>query len=329
MKILITGVNAVQCGHRPKLDYASAFLSVRWACQQFAEVDARPVTVGEDLSQYDKIILYLAPIRGFVGVHAPGAMWAYAMYHDKVVLSFDDWQIREIMVSFQATLATYDKTIDDHKFGWKGIDLIKSDLKEEYRQIVEHFSRWDLKEPMLVPYYPGGDLNLLHLPGKDVHQFNPAAYFRGRYGELQEAGLKKKQWILAALHDHQSWLKKQKLQWPVLQFGAKKLGQPRLKESELFQHYADSWGVLSPKYYTCGSGWWRARHGFSADALCIVAGAPEELAMLGNEYTLSPQEIESLSDSDLSALAQEQRAKFNYEGTAEMVQAIQRVVTGT
>jgi len=177
----------------------------------------------------------------------------------------------------------------------------------------------------LVPAYAGGDLNLLSIPQSDIFTFNPSVLFKGKYGWAEESSLatKKKEWTLAALHDHRSWLKKQKLTWQVNQYGHKKQKQERLPESQIYQKYAETAGALSPAYKICGSGWWRARYGFAADALCVIAGAPVEMTMVDRDaYSVLPADVEQMHEEDFRALALFQRqVYYDQAGSMEYMQA--------
>lgn len=302
----------MQCGHTPRMAYVSFVLAVNTMAKEAGwEVDLRPVVPGESLDRYDKIIAFVAPLRGFVAKHALGLLWTLHVGGDRVIVSFDDWQVTGATGSFKALLGGWDKVMGTNQFGYSGYDESKpywGSFKELLARCDSELWPW----PALIPAYVGGDLSLLRLPvlSTKVKVINPSALFANRYGREELRAGKVNQWVLAALHNHQSWLKKQKLTWEVLQFGARSLGQPRLKEHEIFDVYRKSGGALSPAYNICGSGWWRARYGFAADALCVIAGSPKELAMVGGAYSKTPQEVEQLGEALLADLAAKQREQY-------------------
>jgi hypothetical protein len=176
--------------------------------------------------------------------------------------------------------------------------------------------------PVLVPAYDGGDLSLLSIPKAKVYSYNPAILFKGKYGWVTHRDIfsTKYEWVLAALHDHRSWLKKQKLAWPVTQFGHRKQGQERVAESVLHERSLGCWGRLSPAYKICGSGWWRARYGFAADALAVIAGDSRETAMIDPACYPAPGIVEKLGNGDLLELAMAQREAY-YEAAGPVEKA--------
>jgi hypothetical protein len=325
MKILISGVNPVQCGHRPRLDYVSAVLAIQSGLQLVGhQVELRPVTLGEDLKSYDRVIVFLASMRGFVCVQTLGALWAIYAAANKCTISFDDWQVREAIHGIKAFAAEREKIIEKNPFGYKQIEKV-AEYKDKLWIALEWLigQRWNF--PVLIPAYEGGDVKLLSIPESKIFTFNPSILFKGKYGWVEESVLpaKIREWTLAALHDHRNWLKKQNLTWPVKQYGHRKQGQERLPESQIYQKYVQTVGALSPAYKICGSGWWRARYGFAADALCVIAGAPTEMAMVDQDaYSVLPTGVESMTGEDLRALAMFQRLVY-YEsaGTLDQMQA--------
>jgi len=329
MKICVTGVNSVQCGHIPKIDYVSSIKCLVGTLRKEHRVEVRPLPYAEICdekpfnldNEYHVTILYLAPFTGFIGVYAPHAikLLSRALRGTlKVVVSYDDWQIAPILGSLRSLKPRIDKILDENPFGWKDISQVRLDrhnLVQDINDLCD--GDWDL--PSLVPAWDGGDLSLLSLPTKLSRAvcYSPNAYFRDYYqpadrpeSKTDYAETASPCWTLAALHDHGTWLKKQNLTWPVHQFGKKKAGQEKLPESEIFQIYYRSSGILSPSYKHAGSGWWRARYGFAADCLVPIAGNPDEAAMLGEAYNLKPDELETLSHSELVELAEYQRAAY-------------------
>jgi hypothetical protein len=218
----------------------------------------------------------------------------------------------------------------ENPFGYSCIDEARKQLGIVYEALGLLEGNWPNRA--IVPCYSGGDLSKLKIPVKleQIKTYNPAVLFKGIYGWCDKVPLKTNKWILAALHDHSTWLKRQKLTWPIEQYGKKKLGQEKLPEAELFKKYEPARGVLSPKYDICGSGWWRARHGFSADSLSILAGCPEELAMIGPAYKYSPAEVEAMDEKQLDDVACRQSYEFYASaGTEEhLVDTINSAVCG-
>ena len=207
--------------------------------------------------------------------------------------------------------------LTDNQFGYAGLEKVTASgtLYSELHATAESLCQESLPRPALIPAYRGGNLALLGVKG-DLRAVNPSKYFDSKYGSVVAEGVESwrqartTRWVVAALHDHQSWLKKQKLAWPRLEFGHKKSKQARVAESQIYNEYAASTGVISPAYKTAGSGWWRARFGLSADALSVAACASAEMPFFGNLYP-EPAEVEKLSEAQLYDLANAQRNDYD------------------
>lgn len=324
MKVLITGVNPISTGHIPKLNYISSLRAVKMSLESMGHtVESRPVILGETLAEYDWVIVYLFSMRGFLSVHTLSTLWALHTAAGKCTVSFDDWQTRETMIGIRNFSAERDKIIANNPFGYKQLDKFP-EYKVQLWATLDELLKPNWPWPVLIPAYSGGDLSLLQLPHAKMFTYNPSILFKGVYGWVDGADIKepkRREWVLAALHDHRSWLKKQEISWPVLQFGHRKQGQERIPESEIFSKCTAAYGVLSPAYRIAGSGWWRARYGFAADARCVVVGAPAEMAMVCKDvYDVTTAQVEELNECELGAIAEMQRAEFyNAAGTKEQV----------
>ena len=99
MKILITGMNQLQCTED---FYASQQLKVvpshysliRCLRDMGHEVEQRVVNIGENLDKYDKVIVYIHNPSGFAAF-VYNALYTIARRRD-CTLAFDDWQTDSI-----------------------------------------------------------------------------------------------------------------------------------------------------------------------------------------------------------------------------------------
>lgn len=121
-----------------------------------------------------------------------------------------------------------------------------------------------------------------------------------------EAQVRSREWILAGMKPYDKWLEAVRPTWPVARYGIVKQGNPELlTERALVQRMQQSWGVLSPSegHTSKGSGWWRARFVFAAQAGCVLTADEGEVAHMGIPYKLSLWGTEELSDDNLRKLA--------------------------
>jgi hypothetical protein len=324
MRILITGVNSVQCGKRPRLDYVSAVVALHQTLLQAGhEVEIRAVVLGESFDGYDRVVVFIASMRGFVCVETLGALWAIHRAGERVTISFDDWQVPQAVQGIKAFAAEREKIITTNPFGYHQIEKFGDYRPNLWSALDTLINEWWW--PILVPVYKGGDLSKLKIPGQRLYPYNPSVVFKGKYGWASETETKKKEWVLAALHDHSAWLKKQKVEWPVQKLGHRKSKQERIPESQLYQRYAQSIGVLSPAYKISGSGWWRARYGFAADAFCVISGDPAEMAMVDPQCYPAPVFVETCSPEEVFELASAQRAAY-YEAAGTLPELLDDVM---
>ena len=335
MKILVTGVNPVQCGHVPKVSYVSSIQCIRGTLKEMGhDVECKPVKTTDSLAEYDKIIVYAAPMTGFVGKYALPVMNILfkaitGQIGDKVVVSYDDWQIETILISIKSLVSRLEKVAGLNQFGWAENEVVTSNLTA-WNNVILTLAQgnWDL--PSLAPLWPGGDYEKLKLPTntEKLIPYCPNAYFRNRYlTNFSSVDKTYNHWVLAALHDHSRWVKKLGVEWPVEQYGKKKVGFPKLQELDIFGKYKLSSGVLSPTYKHAGSGWWRARYGFAADLLKPIAGYPKEASFLGEAYAVTPRDVELMTDSEREELAEYQNLAY-YSKPDNVVSSLDYALTG-
>ena len=339
--ILITGMNTLQTKRdhflKQQLQVVPSHTSLIACLEDMGwRVEQRPVQLGEDISHYDEVIVYIHSPAGFCqrlwhGLYALSA-------RPSCIISFDDWQFDSIynnIIKYGESLEekNYDSAFRDYL-----VDMNDGDeTKEELQKYVPHYLEAinTLKQRnnrLLISAFAGGDLNRLNLDWNEekVHRFNPNPYHLNRKpennflreGELVWPSEKKKEWNFASLVQGKTrkWLAKQnpdEWKWPIHYYGASR-GQfksPRLKEGDMCAEFLSQWGIMMPGYFhTDGkkkaSGWWRARPTQVADVRSILIGEPSELMVYYNDKELASykaQDIENMSNEELIITAKRQR----------------------
>ena len=330
-KILITGFNLEQCERdyfrRKQLRILNSHFSLINCLEDMGwEVEQRPVVQGEDLSHYDEVIVYLHSIQSFCQRLFSG-LWAVAARPD-CILAFDDWQIDQVFGSFTGYQKNLEEDNGDAAFRPYLLEMNaghepESELRpyrEKYIEAVKTINA--RKNRLLVCAFDAGDPSLFGLNWQgEIFMYDPNPYNLNRsplnnYGE-PTSGLslfigddvvdpkdKQKQWIFSSLIQTktQKWLKLQTLNWPVLQFGAKR-GEykgERVIEPEMCRIYNRNWGCLMPEYYHAGSGWWRSRVQQVADCKSILLCSDKEGAIYGEAYIGNT--IANIEQMDLTQL---------------------------
>jgi hypothetical protein len=100
LKCLITGFNANQCTRkfylRQQLRVVPSHYSLYNCLVDMGhEVEQRKVVIGEDLSQYDEVIVFIAGPRQLVATCVYNGLWAISQ-HPRCILAYDDWQVSDL-----------------------------------------------------------------------------------------------------------------------------------------------------------------------------------------------------------------------------------------
>ena len=282
MKLLITGVTETHINH-PNRASSTKFVSIpemmAYAYTRLGhQVDHRATVVGEDLSVYDTVFVYLYPLDGNAIDHV-GAVYALEQRPDAYIC-LDDWSFRLIMPSWC-------RKIDAEK------------LQDRV---------W------LAPLFPWGDTTKMGLDVREIRMWDPSPLCRMPPVHKLSWHQRKTEWYNASLSkDAHVWTTEQDLSWPVHSVGGKALGQPRILEDDVVWQYGQYKGVLCPTYAHAGSGWWRVRYLHAAHAGCVLGGSPEELEVIGNPYAMSLQDLENMGDASLQMIAQSQANSLRFE----------------
>lgn len=318
MKILITGMNKQQCTENfyktSQLKVMPSHLALIACLRDMGhEVEQRIVTIGEDLGEYDKVIVYIHNPSGFAGFVYNGLYTISTVSPSKLVLAFDDWQTDSIYKGLTALR-------DPEK-------MFRKYVKDGHQHIPDNIESWesvlmnglDLVEsksnPMLISAFAGGDLGLLiDYPKELMFSFNPNPYhinLASNFNSLFEE--KQRVFNFAGLIQDKTkkWLKAQNIgDWPLKKYGSRKDGQDRVIEPEMVNIYGQQWGILMPGYFHAGSGWWRARPLQVADSGSILIGDPKEMMIYYNDEYLAgikASDITEMTESQLEDLAAAQK----------------------
>ncbi len=322
-KVLFTGPSGISCGLGNRLGIISNTTSLLHAYNDMDyKVEQRPVIPGECLNDYDLVFVTQQTIASFTAPFAHGMAWAVATVDPKkLYIVFDDWQAPEAFkdgsernrkgqTQLEATIETL----------WR-LDRKYSDAAAHNKQTVE-------KGIEILCQKNNGLLYLIPIMGRRTKAvmdiwlklchgvpvfYDPSYYMRGLYSYLDSHNRsykKKERHILAALQDNSSWLAKHNFDWPIVQIGVKKLGQPRVTESDLAKIYASSWSVLSPTHKKLvNTGWFRVRNLMAAEAGSILISDDSEI--FGKGYSVTPAQVESFNAQQLEEFAKYQRVTFD------------------
>jgi hypothetical protein len=337
-RILITGMNRNQCTR----DYyrtqelqvvASHYSLIRCLEDMGWTVEQREVELGEDLSSYDEVVIYVHNLQGYAHCLYSG-LYAVSARPD-AILAFDDWQVREMMLSLSNFIRYVEEDRDYRVLKDYIIDIqMTKRSKEQLRPFVPDYVRGcevvlRRNNRLLLSAFAGGDLTKMNL-GWDmsrVYAFNPNPYHLNRqpsnsfgsdnplmslaYRDYRPEE-KVREWNFASLlhNKTKTWLKRQGCSWPVNMFGQRKgeTRTARITEDDMCQIYNIQWGCLMPGYPHAGSGWWRARPLQVADAGSVLVCDDDEGRILGEPYVgVRARDVEQMDTGQLTALARLQK----------------------
>jgi len=300
------------------------------------KIEQRHVVPGEDISKYDHVIVYLHSPQGFCQRIFDG-LWALSQRPD-AILAFDDWQVKDIYNG----VVGYGKSLQERpESAYRGHILDQYHTVKDVAQVKKYHQAYvdacemvgEKKNKVLYCAFAGGDLSkILDYPQELVYSFNPNPYHLNRgwqnnYG-IESGGLedffdepaypsadkKEKAWIFSSLVQTKTrkWLNKLDLEWDTRIYGAQRgaFKTERLTEDKMVQAYETTWGNLMPAYDHKGSGWWRTRVLQCAEALSITVCDPEEGKVYGEEFVLTPAEVEAMDTDQLWKKANAQRENF-------------------
>lgn len=336
MKILITGMNKLQCTKDFYLSQQLKVVPSHYSLIRCLEdmghiVEQRPVNIGEDLNKYDEVIVFIHNPSGFAA-YVYNALWAI---HNRpnCILAFDDWQVDSIYSGLLAL--TYENVMFRDYI--KNSQVLIPDNVESYKtEMLEAINTVKSKtNRMLISAFSGGDLTLLIDYPKDLlFSYNPNPYHLNRKHEetvslFDEVLEKEKVFNFAGLVQDKTkkWLKSQgvdKTSWKLKQYGSRKDGQDRVTEDVMVNIYSQQWGILMPGYFHAGSGWWRARPLQVADAGSILIGEFKEMILYYNDDYLAnikASDIVNITYNELQDLSTRQKlALYDLHPLNKMVQ---------
>lgn len=194
MKILITGFNKNQCTRkfylRQQLKVIPSHYSlVNCLTAMGHDVDQRQVTLGEDLSGYDEVIVFIAGPRQLVATTVYEGLWAIGARRD-CILAFDDWQVPDLFKGvakckdpkelFAQFILDCNKKTIDQVIGYAEIfeDAIDTIVAMKNRMLISAFRTEHLGDR--ESYGPHLLFDKINYPRDRLFVYNPNPYHRNR-----------------------------------------------------------------------------------------------------------------------------------------------------
>lgn len=197
MKILITGFNKNQCTRkfylRQQLKVVPSHYSLLNCLGDMGhEVHQRQVMLGENLSRFDEVIVFIAGPRQLVATTVFEGLWAISQ-KPNCILAFDDWQVPDLFKGVEKA------AVDDELYAQFILDVNKKIMpdvepyKEQFKAALKTIT--DKQNRMLISAFQTGHLhdlenygphllfNKIDYPRDRLFVYNPNPYHRNRIWE--------------------------------------------------------------------------------------------------------------------------------------------------
>lgn len=323
MKILITGMTATQVNSARRVVKYTSYPEIYGRCLIKAGHDVmfRAVEPGEDLKEFDRVIIGLAPANALNAKHMFGALWALHLLRSgaiRGIAQMDDWNYRVTFSGARAIAKDFDNRlyqksvlIRDYKEKVYRTPRLRRSVEKMIETIGSNFHT--SKVHVIAPLLSGGDHSqLLRGTTLDKTQLCPIDVLGGCNWKFWENESKRnwgvvkrrRAWIHAALPANKSFMQKiRESSWNLEIYGPAAHDKRKLPEDQLIQQYWEVEGLIAMPYYHAGSGWCRARFVHAAALGAVIVCDKREGAVIGPSYTLAMKEIEALSPRQIRELA--------------------------
>lgn len=325
-KILITGCTATQvCSQRRIVKYTS-YPEIYGKMLEKAghEVTSRPVTPGEDLKEFHRVIIGLAPVNALNTRHMFGALWALHLLDKGMIrgcVQMDDWNYRITFSGARSMAKDFNKRLYDNpvllresKEAVRDTPKLRRPIERMIEIIGDDFASLQGVN-VIVPLLEKGDRSQM-LDGTTMRygQLMPVDVLAGHPWKELEADVKqwkpvkrRRAWIHAALPANKGFAERLRAAaWPIEHYGPSAPDRRKLTEDKLIKQYYEVEGLIAVPYYHAGSGWARARFMHAAVTKTVIVCAKKEGDVIGPSYTYTMNDIEKMKPQQLRELAEAQ-----------------------
>lgn len=313
MKVLVTGATSRQANPEAsdvgKKEVAFAWLLAEALRGNGYEVEHRNPSVVEDFAEFDHVFLGLAPLHGLGSNRAYGVLAAALRTWGTGRLSFfvDDPNVGNVTGGLR-TMATEPDRLVKPFFAYKleyeaaskpevaqwlqaGVKMLH---EQEWPRLLMPGHTWFTDHAVLEKKIPQA---VGRIEAIDLTAFLPEVDLT----TLEVEETPQQHWICEAGPDDK-WLRQQRPTFAVHRIG--KDGDKKLPDRHLVAAYKSNWGVLQPPIVP--PGWWSSRIGYARQAETLYVTRWQDVAVLGDAYTVLPDRVEALSLEEREELVVDQ-----------------------
>lgn len=309
MRWLITGATSRQANpEASKKDVSFSYLVAQALRKAGHEVEHRNPSLTEDLSGFDRVIVGIAPLHALGSNRAYGALSAIMRTWStgQLILMIDDWDTGKIFSGIR-TMVDTPARLTKPFFAYKLEHALASEepwrswLAEGVRLLRD--STWP---PVIVPQHCWGETPKLVGAGTQLSEIigvDPTSLIDYEYPVSDEP--RRWAWTVEAPARH-TWL--ESIQ-PFIRRGIERHGHgalPRfVNDRERMQRYATAYGVIAPP--ALNGNWWTPRPWLASQCGALVLTDWRTVRYLGQHWTLTPEQADSLTGHEAERVAREQK----------------------
>lgn len=317
MKILITGMTSRQANP----DASVKAVSVAWLLTEAMrdmghEVEFRDPHVEEDLDEFDRVFVGLAPLHGLGSNRAYGALSAIlrTIANDRLTLYIDDPDLGKVISGIRTNVANPNRFTKAF-FAYKKEHEIAN--RPEYKEWLAsgikilNDNAWP---QFLIPVHAWADDKVIDFYLKQAPQavgntcrIDLSAYMPDFTPESEkDTPPRTRQWITES-KPSEKWMEQQRLTLPLRVMRNRYEG--KVNDQNLVALYRKSLGVIQDPIKPVG--WWHPRIGYAAQAGAIYCTKWQDVQALGEAYTVLPDRVEHFSGDQAAEVAAAQKRAFD------------------
>jgi len=308
MRVLLTGMTRMQANGSRRRDYNTSINALYHALKAAKhDVEWRALEYNEQeiFKQFDLLILGLGTISEYSCHYLYETLLASQGEH--VLYLVNDWKANKTIRMLMDENLFREFVLNNNTGSRLSKERVMKDRRQLERCRNEMFRH---TSNLLGPFFPWGDRDIIikGTPFTSLNEFNPTAFYLKQWKKLPIAIPKRKkfQWMYGALDNYEKWHSRLGATWPIQWYTKKNF----IPEHELVQRYAESHGMLLPKYSASGSGWWRARYCHGMIAQNVMYAEQKEWGELATLMHVNIEDIEEMSAKALQELAAHQQKQI-------------------
>jgi hypothetical protein len=271
-------------------------------------VEKRKIFFGENLSNYDRIIVGLGSFSTFTySSEIINCLYALS-YPNSIIFNEGKKVIDRFNGYSKITKTILSKKLKNGEYFYNQpeklnydliLDILSDILNGKYKIILPSF-KWGDKS-ILEKIFNTNRIFYADISPYVLNKINIDLNYKNNYKKINKH-------FFSSLENFNCWIKKEKLKWPIDLYGPGTKNKSLILNSELdvFLKSGQYKSILAPAYDTEGSGWFKMRYVYSALNNSCVTASNKDLKALG----VIKWDVEHLSNKMYNKYSQIQKEKI-------------------